>query len=124
MLVVNMAVAVIMVMSMIVMMMATIMVVTRVIVMLVNHRHRRLRLRLQRAHKTAALGPDQAGTECRDQAIACDLDCLFPLHIVLAVEESSQARTATSDTATSACKSAEANDSTMPRRAVSSLATR
>ena len=62
MLVVNMGVAVIMVMSMIVMM---IMVVMRVIVMLVSRRHRQLRLSLQRAHKTAALGPDQAGAERR-----------------------------------------------------------
>ena len=45
-------------------------------------------------------------------------------HIVFAVEDSSQANTATIATATSACMNAEANDSTMPRRAVSSLATR
>ena len=44
---------------------------------MVRRRHRRRRLRLQRAHKTAALGPDQPGAERRDQAIADDLDRLL-----------------------------------------------
>ena len=48
-----------------------------VIVMMMRRRHRRLRLRLQRAHKPAALGPDQPGAEGRDQAIADDLDRLL-----------------------------------------------
>jgi len=42
----------------------------------------------------------------------------------LAVALSSQAQTPTMITATSDCISADANDSTMPRRAVSWLATR
>jgi len=45
-------------------------------------------------------------------------------HMVLAVALSSQAQIATIATATSDCISADANHSTMPRRAVSWLATR
>jgi hypothetical protein len=44
--------------------------------------------------------------------------------MVFAVTCSSQAPTATMATATSACISAEAKDNTMPRHAVSWLATR
>ncbi len=47
-----------------------------------RHRWRQRWLpRLQRAKKSAALGPDQPGAEGRDQGVACDLDHFFsPAH--------------------------------------------
>jgi len=110
---------------MMVMMMAVIMVVMVVAVMMRNHgqRGRRAR-RLQRAKQATALGPDQPGAERRDQRVAAISMSFSAPHIVLAVALSSPAQTATMATATSDCISAEANDSAMPRRAVSWLATR
>jgi len=50
-------------------------VVTMIIVMLRGDRHRRHQLRRpQRKQEAAALGPDQPGTERRDQGVARDLD--------------------------------------------------
>src|SRR6185295_11225448 len=70
MLIMNMAMIVIMVV-----MIVAVMAVVMSVIMMMRRRH--CRLRLQRAHKAAALGPDQAGAEGRDQGVACDLDRLL-----------------------------------------------
>lgn len=78
----------------------------------------------QGADKAAALAPDQPRAEGRNQAVAGDLDPVLVLHMVLAVTFNSHAPMPTISTATSACINAETKDNTMPRLAVSSLATR
>lgn len=80
--------------------------------------------RLYGAQQAAALAPHQPRAERRDQAVTAISMMRSVPHMVLAVTLSSHAPMPTISTATSACASAEMNESTMPRRAVSSLATR
>ena len=111
------------------MVVAVMMVVTWPMVMTRQMRHggvdRRLGARrLQRAHKTAALGPHQPGAEGCDQAVACDLDRLLGAAHGLRGDVQQPRADADQKHRDRACSSAETNDSTMPRQAVSWLATR
>ena len=80
--------------------------------------------RPQRRDEGAPLHPEQSQADEDDERVAEISMTSTARFIVAAVAFNSAAAMPTTATATSACSSAEANDSTTPRLQVSSLATR